>query len=233
MGGPLMKLIQGESMINVAISFFAVAVIIFVVFPIHECAHGFAAKLLGDDTAQRSGRLTLNPLAHIDWMGALMMLFFPIGWAKPVPVNPQRCTKVRAKTAMALTAAAGPVSNILLGYIFFIISKIVSYAVSGSLEAGSGMIYLPLAFYYIAMLNVYLAVLNLFPVPPLDGSKILFFFLKPRWAFTVMRYQQQISLVFMILLFATGLITGIIGFFADGIISAFGFLSGFIDVIMR
>jgi Zn-dependent protease len=225
----MLLLFSGADIVYTVLSFFAVAVIIFLVFPIHECAHGFMAKFLGDDTAERAGRLTLNPLAHIDWMGALFMLFVPIGWAKPVPVDPRRCTKVKPKTAMALTALAGPMANIVLAYIAIIVAKIVYI---GAFNAGGNVVmeYIAIAFEYIAVLDVYLAVFNLLPIPPLDGSKIMFFFLSPRMARNIMRHQQVISIVFMLLLFS-GLLSGVLSVLSDGIITALNFLTGYIDAI--
>ena len=101
------------------LAFFSVFVIIFLCFPIHECAHAVVAHWLGDDTAYDQGRVTLNPLAHIDLMGALCMLVCSIGWAKPTPVNLHRCRKVSVRTADILVSVAGPVSNILLALLFF------------------------------------------------------------------------------------------------------------------
>ncbi len=177
------------------ISCFAVAVVIFVVFPIHECAHGFMAKILGDDTAEREGRLSLSPFAHIDPMGALCMCFCCIGWAKPTPVNITRCRKVKSRTALALTSLAGPLSNILLSYIFMIIMKIIPLFATGTTA-----FYVMLALNYCVVLNVYLAIFNLLPIPPFDGSKIMYSFLPAkaiRWFET---YQQYIYLAFFALL---------------------------------
>ncbi|MGN0649566.1 MAG: site-2 protease family protein [Oscillospiraceae bacterium] len=168
---------------TVIISFFAVAVIIFVVFPIHECAHGFVAKLLGDDTAEHEGRLSLNPFQHIDPMGALCMCLCCIGWAKPVPVNIYRCRKVKARTALALTSLAGPLANILLSYIFIIILKVMLLFGIGS----TTMLYVMIAISYTAEINIYLAVFNLIPVPPFDGSKILMSFLPNK---ALMNYER-------------------------------------------
>lgn len=168
---------------TVIISFFAVAVIVFVVFPIHECAHGFVAKLLGDDTADHEGRLTLNPFSHIDPMGALCMCLCCIGWAKPVPVNIYRCKKVKARTALALTSLAGPLANILLSYLFIIIFKVL---LLGGISS-STMLYVLIAISYTVELNIYLAVFNLIPVPPFDGSKILMSFLPNK---ALMNYEK-------------------------------------------
>jgi Zn-dependent protease len=208
------------------ISCFSAAVIIFMVFPIHEYAHALSAKLLGDDTAERQGRLTLNPLAHIDPMGAIMLLFLPFGWAKPVPVNPARCHKVKAKSAIALTALAGPAANIVLAYFFMVIRKLVIAFMT--IEAGSAMVYLPMALSVVIQISLFLAVLNLLPVPPLDGSKILFFF-NQRLMYKMIQYQQMIRLVFILLLFMPGSpIIMIISFFSDYIYAGLDFLSGFI-----
>lgn len=175
---------------------FAYAVILFVAFPIHECAHAFMAKLLGDDTAFRQNRVTLNPLAHLDIVGTIAIVLCGIGWAKPVPVNPTRARKVSARSAMALTAAAGPVSNILISLIFIIISKLVLNV--GGMD--TTIFYIAYAFRYAAAINVSLAVFNLIPIPPFDGSRILFVFLSERTYFKIMQYEQYIFIGILILL---------------------------------
>ncbi|MCL1824111.1 MAG: site-2 protease family protein [Oscillospiraceae bacterium] len=214
--------------IALLISCFSVAVMIFVVFPIHECAHALSAKLLGDDTAERQGRITLNPFAHIDLLGSLLLLIAPIGWAKPVPVNISRCRKVKPKTAMALTALAGPLSNIFLAYIFVIISKLVIVTTGSVTET---IYYLYIAVFLIVELNVFIAVFNLLPVPPLDGSKVLFAYLKPRYVFKIMQYQPIITLVFLLLfLYENSPLRILVSRISIGIINMLDFLSGFISV---
>lgn len=175
------------------LSCFAVAVVIFVVFPIHECAHGLMAKILGDDTAEQQGRLTLNPFAHIDPMGALCMCFCCIGWAKPTPVNVSRCRKVKNRTALALTSLAGPLANILLSYVFMIILKLIPLT-------SETAAYIYIGVYYVIQINVYLAIFNLLPIPPFDGSKILYSFLPARGINFMERYSQIIYWVFFALL---------------------------------
>lgn len=140
---------------------------IVIALTVHELAHGYIALILGDDTAKKQGRLTLNPLAHLDPFGALMLLFGPFGWAKPVPVNPMNFA--HPIEGMAIVAAAGPLSNITMAAFtgFFFRLGIVA---PGSMLA---------AFLYILfMINIGLAVFNLLPVYPLDGSRIVMAFLK-------------------------------------------------------
>lgn len=199
--GPIFDLIalmtgKGD-VITTVISFFSVAVIIFIVFPIHECAHGFMAKLLGDDTAEREGRLTLNPFAHIDPMGALCMCLCCIGWAKPTPVNISRCRKVKARTALALTSLAGPLANILLSLVFIIVEKIL---LGNVINLSATVIYIAVALDYAIYLNIYLAVFNLLPIPPFDGSKILYSFLPAKGIAFMERNGQYIHWGFLILL---------------------------------
>lgn len=187
-------------LITVIISFFSIAVIIFVLAPIHECAHGAMAKFLGDDTAEREGRLTLNPLAHIDPMGLLLKLLCSFGWAKPVPVNVTRCRKVSQRTALALIAFAGPLVNFLFAYILVIIEKIVFLVgVSGTADMVT-LSYVVLAIGYTAEISMVLAVFNLLPFPPLDGSRILYSFIPNKGAQFMDRHGQIIHWVFVGLL---------------------------------
>lgn len=202
---------------SVVLSLFSVLVIIFVVFPIHECAHGLMAKMLGDDTAERQGRLTLNPFAHIDPLGALAMLICRIGWAKPTPVDLRRCTKVKARTALALTSLAGPVSNILLGYVLIIIQKVIMLNIPlADYFSGSAAYYVALGIGITIQINIYLAVFNLIPIPPFDGFNILSSFLPYKAVAFMQRYQQVIYLVFFGLL-VFGALDKPLGYATDGI----------------
>jgi len=200
---------------------------IFVVFPIRESAQGYTAKYLGDDTAERYGRLTLNPMVHIDRLGALIMLIAPIGWGKPIPVNPGRCHKVKGKTAVVLISLSGPVANILLAYIFMVAYKLI-FLLAGR-QITQTLFYFALAVSLIIQLNVFIAILNLLPLPQFAGGKILFTFLNPSTVFKIMQYQQIITIAFIFLIFMPGspLIT-LIGMLSNIILNLLDLLSKFL-----
>lgn len=213
-----------NQVIEVVLSIFSVLVIIFVVFPIHECAHGFMAKMLGDDTAERSGRLTLNPFAHIDPFGAVAMFLCRIGWAKPTPVDIRRCRKVKPRTALALTSLAGPLANIILSYILIIAYKLVMLNASNEV-----MVYVVIGLSYTAQINVYLAVFNLVPIAPFDGFNILASFLPGKAVYFMEKNQQIIYWVFFALLIF-GALDIPFGFATNGILTLLDLASGFIPV---
>ena len=170
---------------------------------VHETAHGFVAKKLGDPTASSLGRLTLNPAKHLDPIGFICMLCFGFGWAKPVPVNTRYFKK--PKRDMALCALAGPVSNVLLAIVFAIILKIF-YIATANVALSSQLTYNMLIFAQILLmlgiqLNITLAVFNLLPIPPLDGSKLLFVFLPQKWIAKVIEHERLIYFIMLALLF--------------------------------
>ena len=162
---------------------------------VHESCHGLAAYWLGDDTAKRAGRISLNPFRHIDILGLLMMALFHFGWAKPVPVDMRRFRNRRA--GMALTALAGPVSNVLLAFL-----ALLCLALCFKLPQTEAMDYVRYFFQYIAILSAGLAVFNIFPIPPLDGSKVLFSLLPDRAYAWLMRYERYGMILLMVLLYA-------------------------------
>ena len=160
---------------------------------IHELCHGFVAYRLGDDTAKRAGRLTLNPLRHIDVMGLLMMVVFHFGWAKPVPVDVRRLR--RPKQHMALVALAGPVSNLLLAMIALFLYGLL-FLMLGDTKVGAVVLDTVSAISY---LSVALAVFNIIPIPPLDGSKVLFSLLSDNAYLKLMRYERYGSILLLLL----------------------------------
>ena len=180
--------------------------VIFITLPIHEWAHGFVSTKLGDPTPRYQGRLTLNPMAHFDLMGALGILLLGIGWAKPVQVNARYYKN--PKWGMALVALAGPLSNIVLAFIMLLINNILM--VTGLV--GNAIIeQLYYFLLYIAIISISLAVFNLIPVPPFDGSRILFVFLPQRMYFQIMRYERYIFIGIFVLVYS-GLLDGPLDF---------------------
>ena len=162
---------------------------------VHESCHGLAAYALGDPTARREHRLSLNPLRHIDWFGLLMMFVAGVGWAKPVPVNPNYFKK--PKQGMALTALAGPVSNFLLALLTLLAARIFCDVAAYS-EANQRILDFLLM---VALLSIGLGLFNLLPIPPLDGSKVLFAVLPDRAYNQLMRYERYGMLLLFALVF--------------------------------
>ena len=201
--------------------------IVLLALSVHEASHGLMAYKLGDPTAHNFGRLTINPLKHLDPLGFLCMVFFHFGWAKPVPVNSRHFKKPRRD--MALTAAAGPVSNILLSVVFAGLLRIqlllVERSFTGDLSSvlriileGPGevsssfkiMAVLTYVLYIGVVLNISLAVFNLIPIPPFDGSRIAYTFLPVNLYFKVMRYERIIMMVILVLLWTTPFLSDLV-----------------------
>ncbi len=200
-----------ESIIYVLIR----VVIVLLAISIHEMAHGFLAYKLGDPTAKFDGRLSLNPLRHIDPFGALCMFFFGFGWAKPVMVNPNYFRNY--KRDMALTALAGPVLNILLGFVGVIVWVHLAPIVSNA--------YFSMFITMFVTLNISLAVFNLLPIPPLDGSKIFLPLLPSKVYYDIMRYQQFGFIILIIALYL-GVLDPILSICSNGILRVLVFLAG-------
>ena len=151
---------------------------------VHETCHGLAALALGDPTAKRQHRLSLNPLRHIDWFGLLMMLVAGFGWARPVPVNPNYFKKPRQ--GMALTALAGPASNLLLALLLLIPARLIYTYAHYSVFNQTALDFLTST----AALSIGLGLFNLSPIPPLDGSKVLAVLLPERAYRWLMHYER-------------------------------------------
>ncbi len=170
---------------------------------IHETCHGLAAYALGDRTAANQGRLTLDPMAHIDPMGFLCMLLLGFGWAKPVPVNTSNFKNRRA--GMAIVAAAGPVSNFLIGFVGYLLYFFISYA-TASMSGVAGLFVWVIAqfFRYLATLSIGLGTFNLLPVYPLDGYRVLDAFLPFEWSMKLRQYQTYLLLAMIALMWFGG-----------------------------
>ncbi|MBP3435356.1 MAG: site-2 protease family protein [Clostridia bacterium] len=185
---------------------FSYAILIFVMLPVHEMAHAFVAVKLGDNTPRWHGRLRFNPLAHLDLWGTLLLVVFGFGYAKPVPVNPRNFA--RPKRDMALTALAGPLSNVLIALVALLLFRMVQLAnASYIIELYAGLVLVDI----IAGVSLSLAVFNLLPVPPLDGSRIFAAILPSRWTYYMNQYQQYFTIGVMFLI-ATGALNVPLGF---------------------
>ena len=187
----------------------------------HETCHGLTVYRLGDDTAKRAGRLTLNPLKHVDIPGLVMMAIFRFGWAKPVPVDMRNFK--HPKRDMALTALAGPVSNVLLAYAAAVLLGLVVFL---SDRFGSNVLFTVLVqfFIYVEIISAGLAVFNVFPIPPLDGSKVLFALLSDRAYLKLMRYERY-GMGLLMLLLVTGLIDAPLSAMRNWLLTLIGNLS--------
>lgn len=194
--------------------------VLFTAITVHEYAHGFVAYKLGDPTAKYSGRLTLNPLAHLDPIGAVCMALFSFGWAKPVPVNPMYFKN--KKRDNVLVALAGPLANLLLAFLFAFLTALYSKFTNTYLFNSNSILYMnntnPIAefglqlFVQLAFLNIGFAVFNLIPFPPLDGSKILGAFIPQRNYNKLLMYEHFGFFIILALSF-TGILGVVLDFF--------------------
>ncbi|MCC8357578.1 MAG: site-2 protease family protein [Oscillospiraceae bacterium] len=171
---------------------------------LHELSHGFVAYKLGDNTAKNAGRLTLNPIRHIDVWGLVCMVLFKFGWAKPVPVNMRNFEN--PKRGMALTALAGPVCNFIIAIVFLFLYGLLWPLYLRGNAVMTAIVQMVLTTAY---LSLALAVFNLLPIPPLDGSKVLYSFLNDSAYEKLMRYEKY-GMIIMVVLVATGAVSGVL-----------------------
>ncbi len=226
---------------NTIIEYGARVLIIFMILPIHEFAHAYCAYKLGDNTALYKGRLTMNPLAHIDIVGAACLLLTGFGWAKPVPVNPLRFKKYRA--GMALTALAGPLSNVIVAFFAtiglrfaialnndnYMLKNGIIYYMSGTND--EPIYYLILLLYFFVSVNIGLAIFNLIPIPPLDGSKILSYFTSSKYEKFLYENEMVIKLVFIVVV-ATGVLSKPMNFLGGKVFDFFVLLTDWVEKLV-
>ena len=183
---------------------FSRLITLFLVMPVHEAAHALVAKWLGDDTAERQGRISLNPFAHLDLIGSILIVFTGFGWAKPVQVNPNRMKNPRG--GYALTALAGPVSNLIAGFIAILIWACLLCTESGIKAYYSAdittMSSILMLLEYLFSINIGLAMFNLIPVPPLDGFNIIRYFFGAKVDIWFYEHQREMQLGFLVVILA-------------------------------
>lgn len=200
-------------------------IISLVALPIHEYAHGYAAYRMGDNTAYRQGRLTLNPLVHIDPLGTLALILFGFGWAKPVQINPLNFEN--PKKGMMLSALAGPLSNVGLAFISMIFYKL-SYIPVYMGMSGAFIMTVQTFLLYMISINITLAVFNFIPIPPFDGSRIATYFLPQRIYFKIMQYENIIFIGLLVILWL-GFLDGPISFVSTSVTGILDFITRPID----
>lgn len=212
-----LQVIAGDVPLTTALLYTLYSVVsVLLIFPVHECAHGLGALIMGDKTAKYQGRLTLNPLAHIDPFGFLMLLILGFGWAKPVQFDPRNFKNRRWGTIV--TAAAGPLSNVIFAFICFFLWALLSTISYYNDITWLG--YFSTLFSFMATYNASFAVFNLIPVPPLDGSKILGELLPIKLRFRYYNLERYSYIIFLVLILALNR-TGILRILSNALLNLF------------
>lgn len=206
----------------IIIALLAAAFLVFCVIPLHEFAHAWAADKQGDDTPRLAGRLTLNPMVHLDLVGSILIALIGFGWGKPTPVNPRNFRNQR--WGEVIVSAAGPISNLLLGWFFLFLETVIGHigSISGTILQSAFMTF----FEYAATISIFLGVLNLLPIPMFDGWHILEGILPnggkaEAWVY---RNQRTLYIVIIILLF-TGILSYPVSWLSEFVIRLFAWLS--------
>ena len=194
---------------------------LFLALAFHEFAHGYAAYLMGDNTARYNGRLSLNPMAHLDIVGTLCLLLFHFGWAKPVPINPANFRNHRK--GIIVVSLAGPFANFFLALVCTILCKLLYGFISTSQIAE----FFYMVLLYAQVMNVGLMVFNLIPIPPLDGSKVLMEFLPYRMRYQMYSLERYSGIILLVLVW-TRMLTPVLNTMAGWVYSLIEMLTFFI-----
>lgn len=194
---------------------------LFLALSFHEFAHGYAAYLMGDNTARYNGRLSLNPMAHLDIVGTLCLLLFHFGWAKPVPINPANFRNHRK--GIIVVSLAGPFANFFLALVCTILCKLLYGFISTSQIAE----FFYMVLLYAQVMNVGLMVFNLIPIPPLDGSKVLMEFLPYRMRYQMYSLERYSGIILLVLVW-TRMLTPVLNTMAGWVYSLIEMLTFFI-----
>lgn len=217
----LISLIRQGETLEAIIFILSGCFVVFVCSPVHELAHGWVAYKLGDPTAKREGRLTFNPIAHIDPIGMIMILVFGFGFAKAVPVNMRYFKK--PKRDMALVALAGPASNLIMAFV----SVFIFYALSSFSSSSTVLEFVRLFFLYSTLINLCLGAFNLIPLPPLDGSKILAAILPNSVYYKYMQYERYAMIALLVIL-AVGILDRILDIIVTFLFNVISFIPSLI-----
>jgi len=204
-------------------------IVAFTALPVHEFAHGLVADKLGDHTARYQGRLNINPFSHMDLIGTLCLVLTGFGWGKPVQINARNFKN--PKFGMAISAAAGPLSNLLMAFLTLTLQKVCFYTVLFH-PSLSFLTTLSDVFGIMTVVNISLAIFNLIPIPPLDGSRILNLFLPSKVYFAIMRYEQYIFIGLFLLIW-TGVLDTPLYFLNNLVYAGLNTLTGFVELIVR
>lgn len=197
---------------------------VFLSLSVHEFAHGYAAYKMGDPTAKNMGRLNLSPASHLDPLGAICLFLFGFGWAKPVPINPSNFKSGKMKSGMVITALAGPISNLILAFVSVFAAELLAKLANHGTGIMQTVITVACAMLYVlATMNVSLAVFNLIPIPPLDGSKVLNALLPSRLYFKLMQFERY-GLLILIILINTPIFTRLLNFLVRMVYALFSLL---------
>lgn len=224
---------------NIMFDLISALIVLLTCMPIHECAHAYVAYKLGDDTAYLQGRMDLNPLKHLDPVGSTMLIVsslftsFRFGWAKPVPVDPRRFHRnVTMRGGMVLVALAGPLSNILLATIVLIPARAIGYIYGASFNASYSLFLLYRILIMVVSINISIGIFNLLPIRPLDGSRVLSYFLPPRAEQFLRQYEHIIYMAAILLIFS-GTLDRPLEWIFDAVFKGLYFITGFVEPLMN